>query len=237
MAEPAAELDFIDPIHKLPMRELLTCIEYGRTDMIKSAFLTLFYSVEEIPDITPSAIRSLKDTGIFLIGLTMSAAMKGGLDYDTALAVSYNYGRKFESIDSYSRIIQLFEQMFIEFTQKTAICRQVQSHLPYVTAINKFVYSHLNEKITPAMIADILKMSHSYLCRCFKEETGKTIVAFINEVKVEEAKRLFDAANMSLLDVAECLGYSSQSYFGRVFRKVCGMTPGEYQRNSQMSKT
>jgi hypothetical protein len=94
MAEPAAELDFIDPIHKLPMRELLTCIEYGRTDMIKSAFLTLFYSVEDIPDISPSAIRSLKDTGIFLIGLTMSAAMKGGLDYDTALAVSYNYGRK-----------------------------------------------------------------------------------------------------------------------------------------------
>jgi AraC-like DNA-binding protein len=73
-------------------------------------------------------------------------------------------------------------------------------------------------------------MSDSYLCRHFREETGKTITEYINEVKVDECKQLLITTGMPLSQISEQLGFSSQNYFHTVFKKQTGMTPYEFRR-------
>ena len=46
---------------------------------------------------------------------------------------------------------------------------------------------------------------------------------------MEEAKRLMDVTSKSFWEIAACLGYSSQSYFQKAFKKTWNMTPGEYR--------
>ena len=61
------------------------------------------------------------------------------------------------------------------------------------------------------------------------EETGMTLGQYVTQIKVDEAKRLMDVTCKSIAEIAEYLGYSSQSHFQRVFKKASGMTPGEYR--------
>ena len=70
-----------------------------------------------------------------------------------------------------------------------------------------------------------------YFSKKFKQEVGMSLRDFAAEKKVERAKILLTRSKMSISDVSEALGFNSQSYFGSVFRKLCGMTPSEYQLN------
>lgn len=71
-------------------------------------------------------------------------------------------------------------------------------------------------------------MDLSYLCRHFKENTGKTITACIHEIKIKESKRLIRTTNLTLAQIAMQMGYSSQNYFHTVFKKFTGVTPKAY---------
>ena len=79
------------------------------------------------------------------------------------------------------------------------------------------------------MIADHLSLNVSYICRQFKKNTGKTITTYINEVKIDEAKRLIITTDQSIMDIATQLGYSSSNYFHRVFKDIEGITPKKYK--------
>ncbi|MDR1641099.1 MAG: helix-turn-helix transcriptional regulator [Clostridiales bacterium] len=63
-------------------------------------------------------------------------------------------------------------------------------------------------------------MSESHIGRQFKAQTGKTVTQYINEVKVAEAKRLLDFDELTVTENAMQLGFSSQSYFQTVFKKI-----------------
>lgn len=72
-------------------------------------------------------------------------------------------------------------------------------------------------------------MSCSYLCTHFKQETGMTISAYVQQEKVREAKRLLKGSSYSIVEISEALAFSSQSYFCAVFKKITGMTPESYR--------
>ena len=98
---------------------------------------------------------------------------------------------------------------------------------PVINKIRKDIQAHLYEKITPTILSYHLKMNCSYLCRSVKQETGKTISEYINEVKIQECIGLLKTTETPLIQISEQLGFSSQKYFHTVFKKVTGMTPIE----------
>lgn len=92
-----------------------------------------------------------------------------------------------------------------------------------------YVQEHVYETLKVNDIADFTGNNVSYLCRTFKKDTGKTLNDYINEVKLEEAKKLLSSTEKSIVDIAVALGYSSQPYFTTLFKKRTGMTPVEYR--------
>ena len=69
-----------------------------------------------------------------------------------------------------------------------------------------------------------------YLSRKFRQEMGITVTAYIIRQKIELAKQLLRADNTPISDIAEQLCFSTQSYFSEQFRRVTGLTPGEYRQ-------
>ena len=53
--------------------------------------------------------------------------------------------------------------------------------------------------------------------------------AKINEVRLQNAKRLLRSTGMSITEIAYAVGFSDSNYFSSVFKKHTGMTPGEYR--------
>jgi two-component system response regulator YesN len=77
-------------------------------------------------------------------------------------------------------------------------------------------------------IAKHLYINYAYLCSVFKRDTGVTINEYLTEFRINRAKKLFDAGNVMVLDVAGRVGYADANYFGKCFKKYYGLAPSKY---------
>jgi AraC-like DNA-binding protein len=97
-------------------------------------------------------------------------------------------------------------------------------------AIYDYTLKNFNKDISVSDAADVVHMTSEAFCRFFKKHTHKTYVTFLNEVRVEKAcRRLKSADDKSVSEIAYSCGFGNVSHFNRVFRKVTGKTPKEYQ--------
>lgn len=98
-----------------------------------------------------------------------------------------------------------------------------------ITALLKEnVYSSLT-------IDDICKKtaySKAYLFRLFKAQTGKTIMAYFIELKINQAKQLLRENELSVREISERLAFSTPDYFTKTFKRITGLTPLAYKKRS-----
>lgn len=174
-------------------------------------------------------IRQRKNTFISTVTLASRAAIQGGMDQNDALSLSDSYIQKCELLNSPEAIANLQYHMVTTFTEKVNQLRIGNHTSKLVTDVANYIQQHLSSPITTQEIADALFLSRPYLSKKFKEETGQTLTDFILKHKIDEAKRLLKYTNIPLLSIAIYLGFSSQSHFTKVFKKITGKTPGEYR--------
>jgi two-component system response regulator YesN len=105
--------------------------------------------------------------------------------------------------------------------------READRHGHAVEMIKKYVADHLYEKISLEDVSRYVALSPNYVCRLFKRETGETLIAYGQRMKVEAAKALLLRSRRAT-EVAEKLCFSSESYFIKVFKKYTGMTTSEF---------
>lgn len=216
-------------------QELLSCVEYGRVDMVKQMMHKMINSHPmSLPKRAKDALRAQKNSHIFATGIISRAAIRGGLSHDVAHNLSDYYLIKIENLNHPQTLTAAFCQMVADYTQRVADFRYALTHSPLSLKVSKLVISYIYEKITPTMLSEMLDMDVSYLCRRFKNDTGKTITTYVNEVKIAEAKRLLKNTSVSVYDISFKLGFSAQNYFQSVFKKIVGITPTEY-RNKDLN--
>jgi AraC-like DNA-binding protein len=95
--------------------------------------------------------------------------------------------------------------------------------------IYQFTMAHYTENITLKQIADVAHLTPQAFCRYFKKHTLKTYVAFLNEVRINEACKKIVAENFdSLAAVAYQSGFNNAVTFNRVFKKITGQPPKKF---------
>ena len=162
------------------------------------------------------------------------AAIRGGLDYDLALSLSDLYLQKFEKLTKYSEMQRLIYNMYLAYAKHVKWIRKLSSGHPLVKRALYYINENLYLELSVNKIAKDLKTNRSVLSRIFKEDTSKNLTAYINEVKIDEAKRLLRYTDSSIVSISSILSFSSQSYFQTVFKKLIGMTPMEYRDMGRM---
>jgi two-component system response regulator YesN len=102
-----------------------------------------------------------------------------------------------------------------------------------VFIIKSYINDNISERITLESLANAVHLNPQYTSRLFKKETGQNLIDYINKKKIEEAKSLILDKNL-ISTVIERTGFSSESYFIKVFKEQTGMTPKAYYQH--MSK-
>lgn len=97
-----------------------------------------------------------------------------------------------------------------------------------------YIHEHYAEPLTREQIANQVGLSERHLNRCFHEETGMSIMTYLNRYRVRQAKMFLERGDRSIEEVANAVGFSGSSYFGRVFRQEIGISPGAYQRGERL---
>jgi two-component system response regulator YesN len=79
-------------------------------------------------------------------------------------------------------------------------------------------------------IAGELFITPNYLSRLFRQETGKSFVELLSEIRMDNARTLLLSEDrMKIYEVGSAVGYSNPRYFSEWFHKNTGMSPGEYR--------
>ena len=98
----------------------------------------------------------------------------------------------------------------------------------------RLVTEHLAANFARAVpleeLAALVNLNRSYLCEAFRRSTGMAPHQFQTARRVDRAKQLLSDGDLSLAEIALATGYSDQSQFGAMFRKVTGSSPGSYRK-------
>ena len=92
-----------------------------------------------------------------------------------------------------------------------------------------FVEKNCTKEISLEEIAKTLDMNREYFCRLFKKTVGITFVDYTNLVRIIKAKELLISSQKSIQEISDNLGFSSVSYFTRVFKNITNQTPSTYR--------
>ena len=105
-----------------------------------------------------------------------------------------------------------------------------ESHAP-VEDIKRYVDEHFTENIQLDNICFIFGTNKTTLCKKFKNEYGVTVLKYINNLKIREAKRLLRQNKLSVTQISDKLGFTSIHYFCKFFKKTTGESPVSYSKS------
>lgn len=175
------------------------------------------------------SLRHFKNITIVFTALCTRAAIRGGLDPEIAYTLSDRYINGIEGCGSLSEIAEVNAAMQEDFARRVHQIKLSTGISPEIQKCCDFIQIHIERKVTAAELANCSGYSEAHLARKFKQELGMTIAEYTISQKMKYAEALLQSENKTVQEVAEQLGFHSQSYFGQQFKKVTGTTPGEYQ--------
>ena len=105
---------------------------------------------------------------------------------------------------------------------------KMQNLSPLTRSIMSHVNRNFASRITLDDIAALTYFSPIYCDTVFKREVGRSIIDFLIDKRIEEAKKLMLGNIHSLTEISELVGFKDYNYFSRVFKKRTGYTPSAY---------
>lgn len=93
----------------------------------------------------------------------------------------------------------------------------------------EFIETNYQEKLTVDQLADKFAIGRRSFDRRFKKATNNTVLEYIQRVKIEAAKRSFERSLKNINEVMFDIGYTDTKAFRDLFKKITGLTPGEYR--------
>lgn len=149
-----------------------------------------------------------------------------------------------------THLIQIFTEnnrakdVFAEYTLKELIIRLMQTkakvflldNLSNLINTNRLAYAlqyienNLHKNISVAKLADQSCMSEANFYRCFKNQLGISPVEYINQKRIEQARKMLANIEHPIADISMACGFNSLNHFFRLFKKYVGATPAGFRK-------
>lgn len=105
----------------------------------------------------------------------------------------------------------------------------------YDSFVNKaveYINANLQENLSVSRLCEEFHISKNYLYKAFRNNLGTTVTEYINEQRIQQAKKLLEQSNNSVYQIAETVGIYNYTYFCQLFKKLTKITPTEYRKCS-----
>ena len=240
-AYPAEKLGFCSALHRASDSEYKACLECDKDacKRVLSISDTIIYKCRHglIEAISPLYNFGTL-TGFLMMGqvfsepkdrrIAVQTLLSLGIDQRNAIAACENMHTVSEdTVRSYVHIMTICAQYLTLSNAVTAAKPSISE------MIVKYISENYRRKITVSDICDDLGYSKSTLLSSFKRQMGTTVGAYLNDVRLENARRMISDTQRTINDIALSTGFSDQSYFSKVFLQKYGITPSEYRKESK----
>ncbi|OKP80491.1 hypothetical protein A3844_27370 [Paenibacillus helianthi] len=177
-------------------------------------------------------LRKIKNLGIQVVALAARAAIEGGLYPEIAYTISDLHLQYIEELHDYRAVANAIGDALIDFVDRVA--KSKRKHLSRsIATCQEYIFNHLYENISLSVLSDKVGLQENYLSQLFKKETGVTITQFIQQEKVEEAKKLLELTAEPITAIAVKLNFYDQNHFIKIFKRYTGLTPKKYRNKNK----
>lgn len=133
--------------------------------------------------------------------------------------------RRVCSLDDY---LQAYADIMIDLFQRILSHSVSQQSRP-VRQAKQFILENFNQNLTLETVARHVGLSPVYFSSVFKKELGIGFTDFLNQCRIDHAKKLLEETGLKVLAISEMVGFSGTRYFSRVFKNTVGVRPSEYR--------
>lgn len=213
--------------HKEKLDQLLDAVMTGHVENIDSCAREFIASFAcRVPD-----IELTKAYVVNLEWIIFERIAELGGDPDKLMEELQNgYGFLGELAD-YSMIERYVLQLCVRGASRlNELKRENESNT--IFHVIQYVDQEFRSKLQLQELARQFHMNATYLGQLFKKNTGQSFNAYLNEKRIEEAKRLLKRTQMKISDVALQVGYPNTDYFINKFKLSTGMLPSAYKQDA-----
>lgn len=108
------------------------------------------------------------------------------------------------------------------------LSRQEELFRRFIALVNQ----HSKHERSVNFYADKLCLTPHYLSSVIRETSGQTVMQWINQAVILEAKVLLKHSNLLVFQISDELNFPNPSFFSKFFKRMTGMTPAEYQKQT-----
>ncbi len=229
--QPFQGIQYIEERYQVE-NDLLQAVAKGNEN--QALELIARFNTITLPQRLPNALRDAKDYCITLNTLLRKSAEQAGVHPIHIDAYSNQNVQQIEAITSTEQLPQ-FRRKIVQ-----GYCRMVNEYnlkdhsLPVQKIIN-YVNTDLTADLSLKAFASRLNINASYLSSLFKKEMGVPLTEYVNQHRIEHAKRLLLCTDLPTKSVAVQCGVSDMHYFSRLFKQIVGVTPKVFRENTSMA--
>ncbi|MEC0181223.1 helix-turn-helix domain-containing protein [Paenibacillus peoriae] len=130
-----------------------------------------------------------------------------------------------------SELHTLFHAQLERYFAQYALYKTSNKYLETINRVKQYIEKHFADPdLSLTHISDKFALKPKYASQLFKEEFGMKFVDFLVQLRMEDAKRRLVETTAPVQDIAQQVGYTTSIAFGRMFKKLEGITPGDYRK-------
>lgn len=103
-----------------------------------------------------------------------------------------------------------------------------------LVAIQRFIQDNYTKSLSLSELAETFHFSYTYLSAFLSAKLKMSFSEYVKKTRLDKAKELLTQSDLNLSEISEAVGYSDISYFSRIFKKECQVTPSKYRRLNQL---
>lgn len=172
-------------------------------------------------------VETVRLHAIELTTLLSRVAMEGGAGTDSVYALNSHFLSRMTREQSTQELCYLLQEMVEQF-MSTMFSGKDKGN-PYIRRALRHIADHYDQPLTLTQVAEKIGLSPSYFSSLFHKMVGVSFREHLCRVRVEESRRLLLSTDYSITEIALAIGFSDQSYYCKVFRRIVGIPPGQYR--------
>ena len=159
--------------------------------------------------------------------VVFSFLLKNGIEAHTLFGTQEAEHLIARSIESGAYMEQYLTYLITKALDYNRFIHEEHSVIDFIL---EYIHQHYAEDITRTDLSDLVYLNPDYMARLFKKQTGKSIVNYITDYRMQKAKELLNSPDIPIGTVASKVGYGNYSYFSKLFKDITGLTPNEYRK-------
>ncbi|WP_432666533.1 PocR ligand-binding domain-containing protein [Wukongibacter baidiensis] len=174
-------------------------------------------------------LKLIKTRILELLVMLSRIVLDSSIDHDLILQLNHKYIWEINRIKSIDELTSYVNKIFTQFFEYLFSYNDIK-HVDAIYKSIDYIRNNYMKKITLEEVAKYVHLSPTYFSKIFKAEMKTNFKDYLNKIRIDKSKSLLLDKSISITDISQLVGFTDQSYYSKVFKKVSGVTPGKYRK-------